>query len=435
VSGQGKGFRPSTNPHCELSENNEEELLKALHVSDSLGKILPSGSKNTIRFSWPLRWVLQDQNPGKSYFGLSNYVDLNPAFPAVRDFQCGGRTYNVPGYAHQGTDLYLWPGWWKMMDAEEVDVVAAAKGILILKNDGQFDRQCQFNSNPWNVVYIRHSDSLVTWYGHLKKNSVTTKAVGDSIQEGEYLGKVGSSGNSTGPHLHFEVRLGSNRVDPYAGSCNPGRPSLWKEQHPYFNRSLIRSFFTSGEPEFPNCPLVENLKEDSLYEQGDSVYFTNYYRDLVHLDTTIMVLRNPIGQVVDSFVDIHDLGEFAFWDAGGWIWKWGASAFPIPGRYEATSRYKGKVMKAAFWYAANPVGSSKKGIGALKAISAHPEGIFLQGFTRDEIPALQVLDVLGRNQHVDFVPWQNGWLGLGLPNTGWFCLRGSRDGITRPFRR
>jgi hypothetical protein len=92
-------------------------------------------------------------------------------------------------------------------------------------------------------------------------------------------------------------------------------------------------------------------------------------------------------------------------------------------------------MKAAFWYAANPVGSSKKGIGALKAISAHPEGIFLQGFTRDEIPALQVLDVLGRNQHVDFVPWQNGWLGLGLPNTGWFCLRGSRDGITRPFRR
>jgi len=289
------------------------------------------------------------------------------------------------------------------MDAGEVNVVAAAKGVLVYKVDGNFDRRCAFNSSQWNVVYIRHADSLLTWYGHLKKNSVTQKQVGDSIAEGEYLGKVGSSGNSSGPHLHFEVYDSGQLVDPYAGTCNPGRPSLWKKQHPYFNQDLIRSFCASGEPLFPPCPQPENLKEDSLFGTSDSVYITNYYRDLKHGDTTQLLLFDPSNQRKDSIFEIHDLGGDPFWDAGGWFWKFPPSYFTQLGRYEFVSRYRGEEMKAQFWYGGTPVGTSGRKQN-MYSLSVVKEGeILVQGLKSGE--TIRVFDIHHREiptrQYVD----------------------------------
>ncbi|MBR2731504.1 MAG: M23 family metallopeptidase [Clostridia bacterium] len=60
-------------------------------------------------------------------------------------------------------------------------------------------------------VLLRHSDSLETYYCHLSGVNVTQGAV---LRSGEIIGFVGSTGWSTGPHLHFEVRIGGVRVDP-----------------------------------------------------------------------------------------------------------------------------------------------------------------------------------------------------------------------------
>ncbi len=76
--------------------------------------------------------------------------------------------------------------------------------------------------NPWegqntggygygNYVVINHYNGVATLYGHLKSAAVV---LDQYVSAGEVIGYVGSTGNSTGPHLHFEVRVDGYPVDP-----------------------------------------------------------------------------------------------------------------------------------------------------------------------------------------------------------------------------
>ena len=62
-----------------------------------------------------------------------------------------------------------------------------------------------------NIVYVDHGAGLVTAYLHMSRTDV---AVGDTVAKGETIGRVGSTGRVTGPHLHLIVRYGSVTVDP-----------------------------------------------------------------------------------------------------------------------------------------------------------------------------------------------------------------------------
>ncbi len=62
-----------------------------------------------------------------------------------------------------------------------------------------------------NVVYVDHGNGLTTRYGHLSQIDVI---VGQTIQRGSQLGLVGSTGRSTGPHLHYEVRVDGQPINP-----------------------------------------------------------------------------------------------------------------------------------------------------------------------------------------------------------------------------
>jgi murein DD-endopeptidase MepM/ murein hydrolase activator NlpD len=66
-------------------------------------------------------------------------------------------------------------------------------------------------------VIVRHvidGETVLSLYGHMQAGSDTV-SVGDTITRGEVLGLVGSTGQSTGPHLHFGIQIGDGLIDPY----------------------------------------------------------------------------------------------------------------------------------------------------------------------------------------------------------------------------
>ena len=81
-------------------------------------------------------------------------------------------------------------------------VVAAASGTVSVAT---------YSSSYGNYVMIYHPDGTSTTYAHMSSLAVSA---GQTVNQGDVVGYVGSTGNSTGPHLHFEVRVNGGTVDP-----------------------------------------------------------------------------------------------------------------------------------------------------------------------------------------------------------------------------
>lgn len=94
---------------------------------------------------------------------------------------------------HDGIDLAC---------PEGTPVRAAEEGVVLFAGEQR---------GYGNLVLIAHDNDLVTVYAHNQENLV---AQGDKVTRGEEIARVGHSGNATGPHLHFEVRIGSHPRDP-----------------------------------------------------------------------------------------------------------------------------------------------------------------------------------------------------------------------------
>jgi murein DD-endopeptidase MepM/ murein hydrolase activator NlpD len=71
--------------------------------------------------------------------------------------------------------------------------------------------QASFEGAYGRQVKVRHSDGTVTSYGHMSEFDVS---VGDSVEAGTMIGRIGMTGNTTGPHVHFEVLRGGSPVNP-----------------------------------------------------------------------------------------------------------------------------------------------------------------------------------------------------------------------------
>ncbi len=83
------------------------------------------------------------------------------------------------------------------------NVVAARDGMVIYSGKGF--------SGYGNMIMIEHENDIVTLYAHNASNLVKTN---QRVKQGELIAKVGSSGNARGAHLHFEIRVGNNPVNP-----------------------------------------------------------------------------------------------------------------------------------------------------------------------------------------------------------------------------
>jgi len=176
---------------------------------------------------------------GGSIYGdlfLNNYTDLDTATSGVLDWDCGDHTYNT----HRGHDTGL-------RSFEEqfigVPIFAALKGTVVDRDDGHFDQNTSWQGQPANYVIIDHSaiePGLRTIYLHMKNGSVLPQ-IGEHVDAGQQIGQVASSGNSTGPHLHFEVWRNGGWVETMAGPCSP-YASMWADQWSKPTEHYVRDF-------------------------------------------------------------------------------------------------------------------------------------------------------------------------------------------------
>ena len=89
--------------------------------------------------------------------------------------------------------------------------IAANMGTTVYAADGGRIVLAEWYGGYGNCIMIEHGNGYKTLYGHL---SVIGVKNGQTVSQGDVIGQVGSTGNSTGPHLHFEVYLNGGRIDP-----------------------------------------------------------------------------------------------------------------------------------------------------------------------------------------------------------------------------
>jgi len=133
--------------------------------------------------------------------GLPNYLPVN--YPYLSS-SFGWRRNPVTGrqMMHEGLDF------------------AAPTGTPIRAASGGVVTEAGFTSGYGRMVEINHGNGLVTRYAHASRLDVK---VGDIVEKGQPIARVGSSGRSTGSHLHFEVRMAGHPLDPrlFIGKSEP----------------------------------------------------------------------------------------------------------------------------------------------------------------------------------------------------------------------
>jgi len=288
----------------ELIQKRCAENVKLLNIDKSQEKQVLTTSLN-----WPLQTAAGFTDC--SYYFIGAYVDQNPAIGTISDWNCGTRTYD----GHGGTDIAIWPFSFNKVDSSSVEVIAAAAGTIIDKHDGEFDRNCVGSGSGLqaNYIIIQHADGSLAYYWHMKQNSITNSAIGQTVVVGEHLGVVASSGSSSGPHLHFEVWAGSTastRIDPYYGSCNSLNASTWwASQKPASEPAVLKAsvHITDYVPEA--CPNSDTTNESTFYAlpfngpglPTDFAKFFVFLRDVSIGSIVDMKVLNPNGSTYSSW--------------------------------------------------------------------------------------------------------------------------------------
>jgi murein DD-endopeptidase MepM/ murein hydrolase activator NlpD len=125
----------------------------------------------------------------------------------------------VMGYVLIGTNNFIWPAGNRSISGNEywdghqgIDI-AAGEGAPIYASDNGTVVYAGWNNNGYgNMVMIDHGTGYATLYAHLSAVNVSC-AVG--VAQGQVIGYGGSTGNSTGPHLHFELRYNGGTINPW----------------------------------------------------------------------------------------------------------------------------------------------------------------------------------------------------------------------------
>lgn len=189
------------NNSSEVSSSNSD--LSALFSSTEMAQ----GSSREVADIKELTTYLEDavkpiEQIGKMLKTQQNLFTEIPSICPVKNpnyhisMAFGPNVHPLQGnwYIHKGLDFSTW----RSGDA----VLATASGQVVT---------VAFDNSFGNYVIIKHNHGMYTRYAHL--NSFRVKK-GETVSQGQVIGTIGNTGISTGPHLHYEVHIGSDVVDP-----------------------------------------------------------------------------------------------------------------------------------------------------------------------------------------------------------------------------
>ena len=270
-----------------------KHVCKVSAVSVFVAISFVSAAASAIAFRFPIA------DPGKMMFDYVVYADHDPADGAMQ-FDClafnGLKDFPYCYDAHDGSDFMLIDGF-MAMDKDSAEIVAAASGTVIEIEDGNYDRcfadpltwkiNCDGHPMRGNYVKLLHEGGYQTWYWHMKTGSVMV-AVDQHVNCGDVLGLVGSSGNSSNPHLHFEVRVptdeagGTTWMDPFAGPKSQPE-SLWVlQQDP---TTLLPGAYCKGDeiPDFSDKDEDTGMVVEDVYD-GDAAVGQDVSGEVVQVD-------------------------------------------------------------------------------------------------------------------------------------------------------
>lgn len=179
-------------PDKKQEETSGSKIVSSLYVKPKKKKI---AKKKTSTFSSGKARIIASSRKSSSGF----------IFPvagcSVKDI----RVKRYPSYyGHTGVDV-------NSARAKRSSVVAAKSGKVIV-SEAKISRGRYYSYGEY--IVIQHSDGKQTLYAHMRPGSRTV-SVGDIVKQGQVIGRVGSTGNSTGAHLHFEVKVGGRPVNPF----------------------------------------------------------------------------------------------------------------------------------------------------------------------------------------------------------------------------
>jgi murein DD-endopeptidase MepM/ murein hydrolase activator NlpD len=384
-----------------MLQRNKDSLI-------NLGLLIPAEklAQDNQALSGILIWPVKKSANAtfNEVYSVSNFVDHNANYPnQIQDWNCGTRSYDLSsGYNHSGIDIFTWPFSQYQQEHDLAEIVAAIGGTIIGKDDGYPDHSCAMANQQWNAVYIQGNDGNTYWYGHMKKNSLTSKAIGQTVAQGEKLGIVGSSGNSTGPHLHLEIYDAQNNLlDPYEGDCNQVS-SMWQNQKPYKNTGINALMTHSTPPIFPNCPQVETLNAKDYFFVGDSIYFAVYMRDLGP-DTAVLSIITPHNVTQSQWTATGPANELyvaAWWYWGVLIEQGGGDSNENAGAWTFQVALGGDVVTHTFYVNVeepNTIAAKNKQSSQRLNIFPNPakEQITISGLTAGSYQFM-IVDMMGR---------------------------------------
>lgn len=169
-------------------EKSSSKVLESTVLQEAVNKIVEYGSKRDYVYHEVPILVSK----------ILDTTDAEMLFPLPVTDRAYITSFWGDGRGHKGIDISSPKG---------TDVYAALDGTVTYSG---------WQNGYGYIVIIKHSDTVSTAYAH---NSKLIAKVGDKVTQGQVISKVGSTGDSTGNHLHFEVRINGVKVDsaPYVG--------------------------------------------------------------------------------------------------------------------------------------------------------------------------------------------------------------------------